>query len=305
MDERFCTSRRVDLHLAYGGVDAVDLRLGAFQHTFSWMMAEFIQVENLRGYAWLRHGFSTRAGGVSTIYGGGSPGSLNLGWTKDDNPVLVRENRRRFWNCVTGRAGQPGITLQQMHGTEIHVLRTGHEPLETREGHATLAGDGLMTGLPGMLLSIQTADCVPVMLVDVEQRVVAVLHAGWRGTVAGIAEQGVACMQREYGSRVEDMAAAVGPSIGSCCYTIGDEVREAFFARFAYSTHLFHQDRLDLKEANRRQLVEAGIPQEHVAVVKECTGCARTPFGERKYFSHRIDQGFAGRMMSAIGVVEI
>lgn len=266
-------------------------------------MIESIQVSGLKRYAWLRHGFSTRVGGVSTIYGGSSPGSLNLGCTKEDEAQRVAENRRRFWESVTGVEGQRGISLRQVHATEIRVIRAEREALETSAGQVRLDGDGLMTDLPGLLLCMQTADCVPVMMVDVKRRAVAVLHAGWRGTVAGIVEQGIAGMRREYGSLPEDIVAAVGPSIGGCCYTVGEEVRETFLANFAYGPSLFQGEHLDLREANRRQLVETGIPAEQIEVVNECTGCARIPSGERRYFSHRIDHGFTGRMMNAIGLV--
>ena len=102
-----------------------------------------------------------------------------------------------------------------------------------------LEGDGLMTDVPGVLLGVGTADCVPVLVVDVEKRVVAAFHAGWRGTVARIVERGVAMMRREYGSRVEDLVAAVGPSIGACCYTVGEEVRSEFGGQFGYAEELF------------------------------------------------------------------
>jgi hypothetical protein len=164
-----------------------------------------------------------------------------------------------------------------------------------------------MTDVPGVLLGIQTADCVPVLVVDTKRRVVAAFHAGWRGTVAGIVEAGVAHMGQQYGSRGEDLVAAVGPSIGRCCYSVGQEVREVFEARYRYAGELFSRgkpEHLDLWEANRRQLVEAGVSAEKIAVVGECTACAVVAEGRKKYFSHRGERGFAGRMMSAVGIVE-
>jgi len=135
---------------------------------------------------------------------------------------------------------------------------------------------------------------------------VGAFHAGWRGTVERIVEQGIEAMRREYGSRAEDLEAAVGPSIGVCCYEVGDEVREKFDAEFDYGGELFRADSgqmyVDLWEANRRQLLDAGVAAEKIAVVGECTACARDVGGARKYFSHRAERGVAGRMLNVVGI---
>ncbi len=269
---------------------------------------DLVQVAGWEQYTWLRHGFSTRGGGVSTVYGkAGIVSDLNLGWTKEDSQEAVEENRRRVVKTVGQSADFKMVTVRQVHGVGVQVLREGNDVfegrLETPTGRAVLEGDGLMTGVTGVLLGIQTADCVPVLMVDVERRVVAAFHAGWRGTVAGIVEQGVAAMGQEYGSRVEDLVAAVGPSIGACCYAVGEEVRGEFRRAFGYAEELFAGDRLDLWEANRRQLVVAGVGAARILVVGECTGCARNEDGGRRYFSHRMEKGLAGRMLSLVGVV--
>jgi polyphenol oxidase len=271
---------------------------------------EIVQVAGWEQYAWLRHGFSTRSGGVSRVYGGSS---LNLGWTKEDDPAAVAENRRRFLRGVWGtHDGFSLVGVRQIHSGVVRVVREGDGALEgrleTAEGKAVLEGDGLMTDVPGVLLGVGTADCVPVLVVDVEKRVVAGFHAGWRGTVARIVEHGVARMGAEYGSRGEDLVAAVGPSIGACCYTVGEEVRAEFGAQFGYADSLFRyggvgEMRLDLWEANRRQLLDAGLGEARIAVVGECTDCARDTGGARRYFSHRGEKGVAGRMLNVLGVV--
>jgi uncharacterized protein, YfiH family len=179
--------------------------------------------------------------------------------------------------------------------------------LQTADGKAVLEADGSITDLPGVMLGVQTADCVPVLIADVNRRAVAAIHAGWRGTVARIVEQGIARMREEYGSRPEDMVAAVGPSIGACCYAVGQEVRSEFGVRLGYADALFRamddgQLHLDLWEANRRQLLDAGVSGERITVMGECTACMLSR-GQRKYFSHRAEHGFTGRMMSMIGVV--
>ena len=144
------------------------------------------------------------------------------------------------------------------------------------------------------------------LVADVERRVVAAFHAGWRGTVARIVEHGIGRMREAYGSRPEDLIAAVGPSIGACCYAVGDEVRSEFEAGFRYAEELFNavggQMHLGLWEATRRQVLDAGVKAERISVVGECTACAVLG-GERKYFSHRAEHGFAGRMLSAVGMV--
>ncbi|QNI36004.1 peptidoglycan editing factor PgeF [Edaphobacter albus] len=278
---------------------------------------EVIQIPQWQNLSWLRHGFSTRSGGVSAVYG--TP-SLNLGWTKEDDPAKVAENRRLLVEQV-GRVAKEEppmklVTVRQVHGNVIHRVKAKDawsDRLETPEGKAVLEGDGLVTNDSGILLGAGTADCVPVLLVNAANRTVGAFHAGWRGTAARIVQHGVEVMRREFGSRPEDLLAAVGPSIGSCCYTVGEEVREKFGAEFPYAAELFHvvqakdgaeQLRVDLWEANRRQLMAAGVSEERITVVAECTSCAVDRSGQRKYFSHRADAGRTGRMLNMIGIVE-
>lgn len=275
------------------------------------LRVEALQVTPWNLYGWLRHGFSTRKGGASTVYGGNS---LNLGWTKEDDSALVAENRRSFLQTVCAgsdeSARQRMVTSKQVHSATIRVVREAdgiwEGRLQSEDGKAVLEGDGMMTDLPGVMLGIQTADCVPVLVVDVKKRAVAAFHAGWRGTVAQIVEQGIARMRVEYGSQPEDLVAAVGPSIGACCYAVGDEVRSEFQSQFGYAEKLFRtadggKIHLDLWEANRRQLLDAGLKSERITVVGECTACTVSD-GERKYFSYRAEHGFTGRMMSVVGV---
>ena len=205
--------------------------------------------------------------------------------------------------------------------------------LQTAGGRGVLRGDGMMTNVPGIFLGIQTADCVPVLVADVRRRAVAAFHAGWRGTLARIVERGIGTMRLRYGSRPQDLLAVVGPSIGPCCYAVGEEVRHEFESQFAYVSQLFSevydsepvrdkypllflttrapghsnlgpQIHLNLWEANRRQLLDAGIPAKRITVIGECTACAGVGSAAgRTYFSHRAESGFTGRMMAAVGVV--
>jgi len=270
---------------------------------------DVVRIPAWEKYKWLRHGFSTRSNGTSSVYGGST---LNLGWTKEDDPAAVAENRRRFVDAIDGEYSPSAlVTLRQIHSATVRLVKEEdgalQGKLQTADGKAFLEGDGLMTNQPGVLLAVGTADCVPVLVVDVEKRIVAAFHAGWRGTAAQIVEQGIATMQDEYGTRVEDLVAAVGPSIGSCCYAIGDEVRDTFSKRLRYADRLFSKrgdpTYLDLWEANRQQLLNVGLTNRQIAVAGECTACTRDKSGDLRYFSHRGERGAAGRMLNVVGVI--
>jgi hypothetical protein len=310
-------------------------QVGAINARFG-RKVDVVRAAGWERHEWLRHGFSSRAGGVSAIYG---EGSLNLGFTKQDEAAKVAENRRRFLRAVAAPptsqkrdVGHPLklVTLRQIHSGLIRVVEAGDGTLETADGRAVLRGDGMMTDVPGVMLGVQVADCVPVLVADVRRRAVAAFHAGWRGTLKRIVERGIGTMGLRYGSRPEDLVAAVGPSIGACCYSVGEEVQHEFESQFAYAPQLFSevydsdpvrdkypllfltarapghsnigpQIHLDLWEANRRQLLDAGLKANRISVVGECTACARVKGGGLKYFSHRGESGFAGRMMGVVG----
>ena len=274
---------------------------------------ELVKAPGWDQYKWLRHGFSTRPGGASTAYGGQS---LNLGWTKEDDPARVRENRRIFVEAASAPQEPPMrlITARQTHSKIVKAI--GQEglngSLETPEGKAVIEADGLVTNTPGLLIAVGTADCVPVLVIDPVNRAVGAFHAGWRGTVARIVKHGIDLMRQEYGSTTQNLVAAVGPSIGVCCYAVGEEVRDQFVGEFGYGRELFAERSsapgrdsklfVDLWEANRKQLMETGIPSEQIALIGECTACTRLANGQRKYFSHRAEHGVAGRMLNAIGI---
>lgn len=277
-----------------------------------------VQAADLKRIGWLVHGFSARSGGVTTCYPGRS---LNLGYTKEDSRDCVLENRRRFLvalGAVTGGKPWPLVANRQIHSDIIHVLRTSQP--------GAIVGDGLVTNLPGVAIAIQTADCLPVLLVDKKNRVVGAFHAGWRGTIKRIVEKGVGAMRREFGSRPQDIHAAIGPGIQKCCYEVGEELKHEFESQFPYARELFHEVResnpvrekypllflrgrppghgdpclklhLDLREANRRQLLGAGLPEKHITALAECTAC-----DTRTFFSHRAEKGRTGRMMAVAGI---
>lgn len=294
-----------------------------------------LRVPQLSALPWLVHGFSTRTGGFSRAY---AKGDLNLGFTKDDAKIAVQRNRAAFLKEVgvfdagsakprprNGPDGQsvksemwPLITVRQIHSDLIHCIDSiPSEPL---------TGDGLITATPGLLLAIQTADCIPVILVDTKRRAVGVFHAGWRGTVQRIVEKGVGEMHRRFGTRPRDIKAAIGPGIRSCCYKVGEEVRTKFESQFGYAASLFHEVKdsdpvrekypllfltarapghsdlpvsifLDLVEANRRQLLATGVLAKNIAASPLCTNC-----NPDVLFSYRAEKGKTGRMMGVAGI---
>jgi YfiH family protein len=281
---------------------------------------DVVRVPDWARQEWLVHGFSTRTGGKTTVYRPGET-DLNLGFTNSDDPQHVTENRGLFVSAATGGKDVLGmVTLRQIHSSLVR--RVAADDIST-----SLKGDGLMTDEPGVLLGIQTADCIPVLVADHKKRAVAAFHAGWRGTLARIVENGVGRMRVEFGSKPENLIASIGPGIGQCCYSVGDEVREQFESQFPYAPELFHEVydsdpvkekypmlfltarapghsdlgpsmHLDLVEANRRQLLAAGLKKGSIFVTGQCTGC-----NTDRFFSHRIERGFTGRMMSVIGIV--
>ena len=268
---------------------------------------------------WLIHGFSTRTGGQSTAYGK-SPGigELNLGFTADDDVTNVVANREYFLDAITGDRHFPIVTLRQIHSAEVLQVETP----QTARDPGFAQADGMMTNQPGILLAIQTADCIPVLVADRKQRVVAGFHAGWRGTLKRILEHGVEKMYLDFGSSAEDLVAAIGPGIGPCCYAVGTDVRHQFNSQFSYAAELFHivdsaeeeehprpslagrspdlrnpALHLDLVEANRRQLLDAGLDTDAIAMVQQCTSC-----NTDRFFSYRAERGLTGRMLSVVGI---
>lgn len=257
-------------------------------------------------FAWLRAGFSTREGGASTAYG---PNEQNLGWTTEDDPRIVTQNRAAFALGVVRDAALPLVTVRQVHGATVRDLETEPGPWMTDDGKARMEGDGIISRTPGRLLAVLTADCVPVLVADTRTHAVAAFHAGWRGTLAGIVTAGIALMHDRYGSEAGDLIAAIGPCINACCFQVGKEVRAAFVAKSTEADTLFTRAEdgslyLDLVEANRRQLFQAGLRVEAITALSECTSCSRTAGGARRYFSYRAEHGGTGRMLSGIAALQ-
>jgi hypothetical protein len=273
---------------------------------------QILELAPFKKLPWLVHGFSNRTGGASVLPSGERV--LNLGFTEWDSRENVLKNRELFQSAL-GANDTTLIPLKQFHSAVVRFSQEApSEPLR---------GDASFTNAPGLLLGVQTADCVPILLVDPKKRAVAAVHAGWRGTLARIAEKTVGEMRMKFGSKPADILAALGPAIGRCCYEVGTELVTEFTSQFADAEDYFdeprtgeepnplqwlnmmppgHQPppknvRLDLRKANRAQLLAAGLRDANIFVSDLCTACHTDLF-----FSYRKEAARSGRLMSAVGV---
>jgi polyphenol oxidase len=273
---------------------------------------QILELAPLKKFPWLVHGFSTRTGGASVLSSGERV--LNLGFTNWDQHENVKKNRQAFQSAI-GATDLRLALLKQFHSAVALFLAT--PPEEPRNGDASF------TNSRGVLLGVQTADCVPILLVDPKKRAVAAIHAGWRGTLARIAEKTVGEMRKQFGSNTADILAALGPAIGGCCYEVGTELVTKFISQFADAAEYFdelrtgeepnplqwlnmmppgHQPspknvRLDLRRANRSQLLSVGLHDANILVSNLCTACHTDLF-----FSYRKEAANSGRLLSAIGL---
>lgn len=228
---------------------------------------------------------STRHGGVSL-----APFlSLNLGGSTQDLPENVRENHRIFWESLE-IDGRSVAKSHQVHGTEV---------LKVTEPGRFEGYDALVTDQKNIVLAVTIADCTPVLLYDVKRQVIAAVHAGWRGTVAGIVSKTVATMKENYGTDPADCYAFIGACIDECSFEVGQEVAEEFESEFKRFDESIGKYFIDLKLANKSQLVAAGILGENIEVSPLSTVINNTDF-----FSYRLEKGVTGRMLAVIGMRE-
>ena len=276
---------------------------------------KILESRPLVGFSWLVHGFSTRLGGSSRLDGSAA---LNLGYTDWDTRENVQANRARFLAAI-GASGMRLVSLRQVHSDIVHQFEAA--PLQP------LRGDAVISRASGLLLAVQTADCLPILLVDTKRRAIAAIHAGWRGTLKRIAQQALGRMRMAYGTSPTNVLAAIGPGIGRCCYEVGPEVAQAYAGQFASAAEWFdsplaqlasggepnplpwlsmappgHEPpparvRLDLYAANRWQLLDVGIPAANIFASELCTACRPDLL-----FSYRREAARTGRMMAVIGL---
>jgi YfiH family protein len=250
------------------------------------------------GAPWAEALSSSRLGGVSAP----PYQSLNVGRHVGDDPEAVQANRRR---CAeeSGVPLERWVFAEQVHGAKVAVVDANAAGAGTNSANPAIPGaDALVTTEPGLVLAIQTADCVPVLFVDPDQRVVGAAHSGWRGTVLGISGRVVRVMQEGFGSRPDRLHVWLGPSIRACCYEVDErvaaEVRHVFghrplWRRFGRPDKWW----LSLQACIRMDLTAAGVDPARIADCGECTAC-RT----RHFYSHRAEAGRTGRQLTAVWI---
>lgn len=295
---------------------------------------QVLEATALTRLSWLVHAFSTRCGGTSRLrttnstktrksrQTGEADGQvLNLGFTDGDTRRRVLSNRKQFLHAV-GTDGMGLVALEQIHSDVVHRI-TSASPAITK----VVKGDALLSDVPGILLAVQAADCVPILLADRKRRAVAAIHSGWRGTLLRIAAKALGRMRMEFGTSPQDVIVAIGPSIGRCCYEVGSEVAAAFHSQFPSAREWFDgpfdalaagendpnwlpwltmkppghappppRVRLDLVAANCAILADAGVPPGQIFQSGLCTAC-RTDL----FFSYRRER-VTGRLMAVIGI---
>lgn len=254
---------------------------------------EYLTFPLLEQAGMVRHLFSTRAGGVSE----GIYASMNLSYARGDKKEAVDENFRRIAEIFQTTPDHI-VCSKQTHTTNIRRVTMQDmgkgvtRPLDYDEI------DGLVTNEPGIILCTSYADCVPLYFVDPENQAIGLAHSGWRGTVNRMGAVMVRTMQEIFGSKPQELLAAIGPSICQECYEIGEEVAENFRESFPGEWQYLLKDgkeagkyQLDLWEANRRILLNAGVLPEHLAVTDVCTCC-----NKEVLFSHRASNGKRGNL---------
>jgi YfiH family protein len=237
----------------------------------------------------LVHGFAGRRGGRS----GGVYAGLNCSFRVGDDPQLVKENLCDLKKAA-GLHDLKIVTMRQVHGDTIRDIEDDNLK---EAGEA----DGMAACRPGIFLGVLTADCVPILFAARDPKAVAVVHAGWRGTLAGLAPKMVEHLRRRYGVEPASLEVALGPAIGPCCYEVGSDVLEPMNRRWgeavAGSTTFRNGKRfLDLKALNASQLAGAGVPRGQLFAVGPCTACSPGDF-----YSYRRQRGETGRQLSFIG----
>jgi hypothetical protein len=246
-----------------------------------------LRVAAWEGTVGLAHGFFGRRGGFS----GGDLASLNVSERVGDRPWTVGAN----WSLVhRALPGLQVVRMQQVHGA--HVVRVGSAAQTVGEA------DGMVTTAPGVGLAVLTADCVPLLAHAPGHGAVLAVHAGWRGSLDGVAANALRLAERELGIPPADWQVALGPAIGGCCYEIEAKIGDRFVARWGAMPDAWQpggsRGRLDLRRANRAILVASGVAPGAIVDVGPCTRCAASDF-----FSHRASGGRAGRQLSLVGLV--
>lgn len=257
----------------------------------------FGSFEQLSGFDGILHFVSTREGGIS----GGNFSSLNTGFQVGDDNFRVLKNRRILSDAL-GVDLDKFVFGHQCHSANVAIVDDacrgkGALEMETALPHT----DGMITNVRNICLSILVADCVPILLYDPKQQVIAALHAGWKSTLRKIVSVAVSKMMQHYGCQSENMLAALGPSNGPCCYEVGEDVYKEARIALGSNNDIVKQAQqpgkyiFDQWAANIRQLKDAGLKETHIECAGLCTQC-----NTDKFYSSRADEGYTGRFMAGI-----
>jgi len=251
---------------------------------------EYLQSSLLADCDFLTHAFCTRRGGVSQ----NDYQSFNMSFQEGDEDNHVLQNWERLSNAF-GIPLEQFLVVNQVHKDDIFIVNPYGGYFSSR---AALDYDAIVTNRTELAICVKTADCVPLFIVDRVKRVIAVVHAGWRGSALGIAGKAVRLLKDHYKSSPRDILAAIGPAIGSCCYEVDKTVADAFlklddYERFLSAGKKVGRWMLDLTEVNRRQLVASGVDKTSIDVADLCTVCHQD-----KFFSHRGSGGITGRQIN-------
>ena len=256
---------------------------------------------NLEESGIVRHGFSTRMGGVSDGY----LGTMNLSFTRGDDPACVRENFRRMGEAIGFRT-EDLVLSDQTHTTNVRLVTEEDRGKGFTRELDYRDVDGLITDTPGLMLATFYADCVPLYFVDPVHRAIGLSHSGWKGTVHRMGKVTLEKMKEAFGTRPEEVLAAIGPSICQDCYEVSEDVAQAFMDEFSedLDERLVYQRengkyQLNLWRANELILLRAGILTEHLTVTNVCTCCNPTLM-----FSHRASHGKRGNLGAFLGLKE-
>ncbi len=258
----------------------------------------FFTFPSLSELEFINHAFSTRIGGVST----GEYKSMNLNFSRGDNPEVVTENYKIFCKA-TGFDYDSIVSSSQDHNTFVRCVTKNDCGIGIYREHDISSVDALVTNEPNVTLVTHYADCTPIYFADPEKRVIALAHAGWRGTVAKIGESVVETMKEKYDCDPTDIIAVIGPAIGFCCYEVDTPVYEQFASltelKPAYFTkNLGHGKYLiDLKETNRRILLESGLLSINITISDVCTKC-----NCGLLYSHRASRGRRGGLVAMMSI---
>ena len=257
----------------------------------------YIQFKNLSATGIVKHGFSTRKGGVST----GIFSSMNLNFKRGDDPDAVMENYRRMAAALNMRV-EDMVLSDQTHTTNVRVITEEDRGKGILKPQDYSDVDGMITNVPGIVLVTSYADCVPLYFVDPVRKAIGLSHSGWKGTVGHIGQK----MHEVYGSEPKDIVAAIGPSICQSCYEVSDDVAEAFRANFTADEAadiLLDKGngkyQLDLWKANWYVLTDAGILPEHLSVTDLCTACHPDLL-----WSHRKTNGQRGGLSAFLSLID-